>query len=64
MEKSLCPEMEEMTLVPNPSKRSDESIDLPMEGDANLIIQVKQKAKNGNKTLVCIVYILKIVEMN
>jgi hypothetical protein len=62
MEKSLCPKMEEMTLVLNPSKRSDESIDLPMEGDANLIIQVKQK--NGNKTLVCIVYILKIVEMN
>ena len=62
MEKSLCPEMEEMTLVPNPSKRSDESIDLPMEGDADLSIQVKQK--NGNKMLVHIVYILKIVEMN
>ena len=58
----MCPDLEEMTLVPNPGKRSDESIDLPMEGDANLIIQVKQK--NGNKTLVCIVYILKIVEMN
>jgi hypothetical protein len=62
MEKSLCPEMEEMTLVPNLNKHSDESIDLPMEGDADLIIEVKQK--NGNKTLVGIVYILKIVEMN
>jgi hypothetical protein len=62
MEKSLCPEMEETTLVPNPNKHSDESIDLPMEGDADLILQVKQK--NGNKTLVRIVYILKIVEMN
>jgi hypothetical protein len=61
MEKSLCPKMEETTLVPNPNKHSDESIDLPMEGDADLIIQVKQK--NGNKTLVRIVYILKIVEM-
>jgi hypothetical protein len=38
MEKSLCPEMEAMTLVPNPNKRSDESIDLPIEGDADLII--------------------------
>jgi hypothetical protein len=63
MEKSLCPEMEETTLVPNLNKNSDESaIDLPIEGDANLIIQVKQK--NGNKMLVHIVYILKIVEMN
>jgi hypothetical protein len=44
MEKSLCPEMEEMTLVE--SKHSDKSIDLPMEGDANLSIQVKQKKGN------------------
>jgi hypothetical protein len=44
MEKSLCPEMEETTLVE--SEHSDESIDLPMEGDADLSIQVKQK--NGN----------------
>jgi hypothetical protein len=44
------------------SEHSDESIDLPMDGDADLSIQVEQK--NGNETVLHIVYILKLVEMN
>jgi hypothetical protein len=44
------------------SEHVDVSEDLPMEVDANLSMQTEQK--NGNETVVHLVYILKLAEMN
>jgi hypothetical protein len=44
------------------SKHGDVSMDLPMEGNADLSIQVERKS--GNEMVVRIVYTLKLVEMN
>ena len=41
---------------------ADVSEDLPMEVDADLSMQTEQK--NGNETVVHLVYILKLAEMN